>query len=58
MTPSVSGEIKGRAITHEHILVESEEELKTLLERVKERVKKLTLKLSIQKTDQGIWSHH
>ena len=51
MTPSISGNgAKGRAITHEHILVESEEELNTLLERVKEESEKVGLKLNIQKT--------
>ena len=38
--------------------VESEEELKSLLMKVKEESDKVGLKLNIQKTDHGIWSHH
>ena len=37
---------------------ESEEELKSLLMKVKEESDKVGLKLNIQKTDHGIWSHH
>ena len=33
-------------------------ELKSLLRKVKEESEKIGLKLSIQKTDHGIWSHH
>ena len=40
------------------LMAESEEELKSLLMKVKEENKKVGLKLSIQKTDDGIWSHH
>ena len=38
---------------------ESEEELKSLLMKVKEESEKVGLKLNIQKIkDYGIWSHH
>ena len=40
------------------LMAESEEELKSLLMKVKEESEKVDLKLNIQKTDQGIWSHH
>ena len=40
------------------LLAESEEELKSLLMKVKEKSEKVCLKLNIQKTDHGIWSHH
>ena len=40
------------------LMAESEEELKSLLMKVKEKSEKVGLKLSIQKTDHGIWSHH
>ena len=33
-------------------------ELKSLLMKVKEESEKVGLKLNIQKTDHGIWSHH
>ena len=39
-------------------MVESEEELKSLLMKVKEESEKVGLKLNIQKTDHVIWSHH
>ena len=39
-------------------MAESEEELKSLLMKVKEESEKVGLKLNIQKTDHGIWSHH
>ena len=40
-------------------MAESEEELKSVLMKVKEESEKLGLKLNIQKTkDHGIWSHH
>ena len=39
------------------LMAESEEELKSLLMRVKEESEKAGLKLSIQKAN-GIWSHH
>ena len=41
------------------LMAESEEELKSLLMRVKEESEKVGLKLNIQKTkDHGIWFHH
>ena len=41
------------------LMAESEEELKSLLMKVKEESKKVGLKLNIQKNeDHGIWSHH
>ena len=41
------------------LMVESKEELKSLLVKVKEESEKAGLKLNIQKNeDQGIWSHH
>ena len=39
------------------LMAESEEELKSLLMKVKVKSKKVGLKLNIQKTN-GIWSHH
>ena len=40
-------------------MAESEEELKSLLKKVKEESEKVGLKLNIQKTKiPGIWSHH
>ena len=39
-------------------MAESEEELKSLLMKVKEESEKVRLKLNIQKTDHGIWSLH
>ena len=40
------------------ILMAESEELKNLLMKVKEESGGVGLKLSIQKTDHGIWSHH
>ena len=41
------------------LMAESEEELKSLLMKVKEESEKVGLKLNIQKMkDHGIWSHH
>ena len=41
------------------LTAESEEELKSLLMKVKEESEKVGLKLNIQKTNiHGIWSHH
>ena len=41
------------------LMAESEEELKSLLMKVKEESEKVGLKLNIQKIkDNGIWSHH
>ena len=40
-------------------MAESEEEVKSLLMKVKEESEKVGLKLNIQKNeDHGIWSHH
>ena len=57
--------IAGRNINHLRyaddttIMVESEEELKSLLMKVKEESEKVGLKLNIQKNeDHGIWSHY
>ena len=40
------------------LMAESEEDLKSLLMKVKEESEKVGLKLNIQKTDHGMWSHH
>ena len=40
------------------LISESKEELNSLLMKVKEESEKVGLKLSIQKTDHGIWPHH
>ena len=40
------------------LMADSEEELKSLLTKVKVESEKVGLKLNIQKTDHGIWSHH
>ena len=40
------------------LMAESEEELKSLLMKVKEESEKVVLRLNIQKMDHGIWSHH
>ena len=40
------------------LVAESEEELKSLLMKVKEESENTGLKLNIQKTDHSIWSHH
>ena len=41
------------------LMAESEEELKSLLMKVKEESEKVGLKVNIQKNeDHGIWSHH
>ena len=40
------------------LMAESEEELKSLLVKVKEESEKVGLKLNIQETDDGIRSHH
>ena len=54
------GNIKNLRYTDDTTLMaESEEELKSLLRKVKEESEKVGLKLNIQKTeDHGIWSHH
>ena len=56
--------IAGRNINHLRyaddtiLMAESEEELKSLLMKVKEESEKVGLKVNIQKTDHGIRSHH
>ena len=40
------------------LMAESEEELKSLLMKVREESEKVGLKHNIQKTKIGIWSHH
>ena len=40
------------------LMAESEEELKSLLVKVKDESEKVGLKLNIQKTNHGIWSYH
>ena len=57
--------IAGRNLNHLRyaddttLMAESEEELKSVLMKVKEESEKLGLKLNIQKTkDHGIWSDH
>ena len=40
------------------LMADSEEELKSVLMKVKEEIEKVDLKPNIQKTDHGIWSHH
>ena len=40
------------------LMAESEEELKSLLMKEKEESEKVGLKLNVQKTNHGIWSHH
>ena len=40
------------------LMADSEEELKSLLKRVKKQSEKAGLKLNIQKTKNGIRSHH
>ena len=40
------------------LMAESEEEIKSLLMKVKEESEKGGLKLNIQKTNHGIWSHY
>ena len=39
-------------------MAENEEELKSLVMKVKEESEKVGLKLNIQKTDHSIWSYH
>ena len=39
-------------------MAESEEELKSLLMKVKEESEKVGLKLNSENEDHGIWSHH
>ena len=62
--PSLS-EFSGRHINNLRyaddttLMAESEEELKSLLKKIKEESEKVGLKLNSQKTkDHGIWSHH
>ena len=40
------------------LMAESEEELKSLLMKVKEKSEKVGLKLNSENKDHGIWSHH
>ena len=40
------------------LMAESEEELKSLLMKVKEEREKVGLKLNSENEDHGIWSHH
>ena len=40
------------------LMAESEEELRSLLMKVKDESEKAGLKLNMQKKDHGIWSHH
>ena len=40
------------------LMAESEEELKSLLMKVKEESEQADLKLNTQNKDHGIWSHH
>ena len=40
------------------LMAESEEELKSLLMKVKEESEKVGLKLNSENKDHGIWSHH
>ena len=42
----------------ETTLMAESEELKSLLMKVKEESEKVGLKLNIQNSDHGIWSHH
>ena len=41
-----------------NLMAESEEELKSLLTKVKEETEKVGLKLNIRKLDHGFWSHY
>ena len=47
-----------RYADHTTVLADSEEEIQSLLMKVKEESEKVGLKLNSQKTDRGIWSHH
>ena len=49
---------KLRYVDDRTLMAESEEELKSLLMKVKEESEKVVLRLNIQKMDHGIWSHH
>ena len=40
------------------LMAQREEKLKNLLMKVKEKSEKAGLKLNIQKTNRGIWSHY
>ena len=56
--------IAGRNINHLRyaddttVMAESQEELKSLLMKVKEEREKVGLKLNSENEDHGIWSHH
>ena len=45
-------------VCHFSLMAQSEEELKSLLIKVKEKSEKAVLKLNIQKTVISLWSHH
>ena len=47
-----------RCVDDTTLMEESEEELKSLLMKMKEESEKVGLKFSIQNEDHGIWSHH
>ena len=56
---SVGRNINNLRYAHDTTLTaESEEELKSLLMKVKEESKKVGLKLNSENEDHGIWSHH
>ena len=61
--PQAGIKIAGRNINNfryadaTNLMAESEEELKSVLMKVKEESEKIDLKLNIQKTDHGIWYH-
>ena len=57
MTYNVESRLLGEISTNSLRYAESEEELKSLL-RVKKESENAGLKLNIQKTGHGIWSHH
>ena len=46
-----------RYVDNTTLMAESEEELKSLLMKVKKESQNVGLKLNIQKTDHGMWSH-
>ena len=53
------GEISDDTMVRFLLMAESEEELKSLLMKVKEESEKVGLKLNISENeDHGIWSHH
>ena len=50
--------INNLSYANDTTLMAESEELKNLLMKVKEESEEVGLKLHIQKTDHGIWSHH